>query len=158
VKKVYAYEPFKPTFEAALNNYGLNPKFSGKIIAENFGLGFKNETLQANYNPNLKGKNSILNRGFENLETIHMLRADEVIESILKKNTTDKMLVKMDCEGSEYEIFRLFDNKNIPDQIFGFLIEWHNRNPKPIIDNLIKNNFMVHRINYGKLGFLTAFR
>jgi FkbM family methyltransferase len=158
VKRIYAFEPFKPTYEAALANFELNTKYSGKILPHNIGLGSKNEILRVSYNDKFKGKNSSLNIGLENTELIHIHRADEVIESIFEDNPANRFLIKMDCEGMEFEIFEIFKNKPLPDQLFGFLIEWHYRDPKPIIDVLITNHFRVHKTNYGKLGFITAFR
>ena len=32
IEKIYAYEPFKPTFEMAKKNLNLNPEFSKKIM------------------------------------------------------------------------------------------------------------------------------
>jgi len=40
--KIYAFEPFKPTFELAKKNLELNPQLSKKINAFNFGLGRDN--------------------------------------------------------------------------------------------------------------------
>jgi len=158
IKKIYGYEPFKPTFNAALVNFELNKKYAQKIIPENLGLGSKNESLTVNYNDILKGKNSISNPGFEHMELIHLKCGKELIESILKKNPSERCLVKMDCEGSEFEIFENYNNKLMPEQLFGFIIEWHFRNPQFIIDILIRNHFKIHNTHNGKLGLITAFR
>ncbi len=158
IKRIYGYEPFKSTFEAALANFALNKKYSQKTIPLNVGLGSKNESLQVSYNHSLKGKNSSLNPGFEKKELIHIKRADEVIDSILKENPTDLFLIKMDCEGMEFEIFENLKNKGLPDQLFGFIIEWHYKDPKPIVEVLIRNHFKVHKISNGGLGLITAFR
>jgi len=45
IKKIYAYEPFKPTFESAKKNLALNPKLSKKINAFNLGFGKEENRL-----------------------------------------------------------------------------------------------------------------
>ncbi len=39
VEKIYSFEPVVPTYNQALYNLGLNPRYSNKIEAFNFGLG-----------------------------------------------------------------------------------------------------------------------
>ena len=55
IKKIYAYEPFKPTFELAKRNLELNPQLSPKINAFNFGLGKTEITLEFPYAANATG-------------------------------------------------------------------------------------------------------
>ncbi|MHC4727579.1 MAG: class I SAM-dependent methyltransferase, partial [Planctomycetota bacterium] len=49
IKKIYAYEPFKPTFELAKRNLELNPQLGEKINAFNFGLGKTEIILELPY-------------------------------------------------------------------------------------------------------------
>ena len=49
VEKVYAFEPFKPTYEEALSNIKLNPELESKIITFPFGLGKNDEEKEFLY-------------------------------------------------------------------------------------------------------------
>jgi hypothetical protein len=45
------FEPFKPTYERALNNLNLNPELNKKIITYNFALGSDTKELEIGYDP-----------------------------------------------------------------------------------------------------------
>ena len=158
VNKIYGYEPFKPTFKEALANFEMNKKYAMKIIPKNFGLGSRSYTLSANYSGKQKGKNTTLTSVNPDVETIQLQCADEVIDSIIKQNPSANLMVKMDCEGAEFEIFEIYNDKKIPEQLIGFIIEWHNKDPQTIIDTLLENHFKVHNTVNGDLGLITAFR
>lgn len=157
VREIYGFEPFTTTFNNALENFELNKDYSEKIRPKNLGLGFKNCTKKVSYQESLRGKNNLYsNNG--NLKKVNIIRADNTIEAILKKDSKMRFLIKMDCEGSEYEIFKRYLEKSLPDQIFGVLIEWHFEDPQFIIDILKRDHFKIHKIHHGELGFIIAFR
>jgi FkbM family methyltransferase len=157
VKKVVAFEPFKPTFKNALFNFSLNPKLSDKIVANNFGLGLADEKLTLNYSSNLKGKNSITSTG-EGKEEIELKGAAKVIDEIIDSDTTKQYFVKVDCEGSEFEIFDSLRAAPIRKEIFGFIIEWHFKSPQPILNLLLNNNFKVYQNGNSQIGLIIAFK
>lgn len=158
VHKIYGYEPFKPTFKAALANFEMNKKYAAKIIPHNVGLGSGNHSLEVSYNDLQKGKNTSSNSTLGQTETIRIHAANEVIGSIIKENPEADFVVKMDCEGAEFEIFETYNSKKIPEQLIAFIIEWHIKDPQSIIDKLIENHFKVHHTIHGDLGLITAFR
>jgi len=157
VMKIYGYEPFKPTFMDAQKNILLNPQLSAKIAPFNFGLGNEFEKRILHFSSNLKGKNSMYNDAMGN-EEIELRKAREIIGYVISRNPTESYFIKMDCEGAEFEIFENLQQGNIPDQIFGFIIEWHQKSPQPIIDILISNNFKVQMRGKDRIGIITAFR
>ncbi len=157
VMKIYGYEPFKPTFIDAQKNILLNTQLSSKIAPFNFGLGNKSEKRILHFSSHLKGKNSINNDGNGN-EEIELRKAREVIIDLIRRNPLESYFIKMDCEGAEFEIFEDLQQSHIPDQIFGFIIEWHQKSPLPIVDILISNNFKVQLRGNDKIGIITAFR
>lgn len=158
IKKIYGFEPFKATYKEAVTNFKLNKEIATKIIPENLGLGSRNCNIKVNYQNSLKGKNNVAPSNIGVLEKVNLKCADDALESILGQDPNMKFLIKMDCEGSEYEIFERYIEKQLPEQLFGFIIEWHFRDPQLIIDILVRDHFKIHKIHNGELGFITAFR
>ena len=64
----------------------------------------------------------------------------QILENLKKYflNESDKKIVKIDCEGSEYEIFDQLDKNNQITTFDYYLIEWHIKGPKQITDILLK--------------------
>lgn len=155
VDKVHAFEPFKPTFDDATANFELNPGLKPKISAHNFGWSAGSEQRNLHYSPDLKGKNSIHDAG---AERIQLRDAFEVLGEVVGSNPNAKFFVKMDCEGAEFEIFDSLKKRPLPESVFGFIIEWHVRDPHPIIDVLIANRFKVQLAGSSRIGLITAFR
>ncbi len=156
VLKVHGYEPFAPTFNNAISNFVLNPSLNSKIAANNFGLSSNSEWRKLPYSSDLKGKNSIHNTGGES-ENIELKNTNDVLDKLFE-NSEERFFVKMDCEGAEFEIFESLQKRMIPEQIFGFIIEWHFRDPQPIIDVLLLNHFKVQIRGDQGIGLITAFR
>jgi FkbM family methyltransferase len=167
IEKVYAYEPFKPTYEAALRNIELNPKLSAKIKPYNFGLSDKEEDLVCDYSIKHKGCVGISDtvscgklKGSTVKEKIKVFPvADEIIKA--KKSFPEhKLIMKADCEGSEFQIIESLDEKNLLGQIDIMLLEWHIRQPNVIINALLKAGFAIlNRDNFKNCqGMLYAFK
>lgn len=159
VQKVWSFEPFKKTFQDAEFNFKLNEMISEKIVRNNFGLGNANKSVQVGFNETLKGKNSILSNGAElPTEKIEIRDASAEITSIVDRIPDQSFFIKMDCEGAEFEIFETFASQQIPKNIVGFVIEWHEKNPKPIVKILLQNGFKIQSRGTGIIGILTAIR
>lgn len=158
VCRVFGFEPFKPTFKDALYNFGLNASHAAKITPINVGLGLSNTLLQVPYSHESKGKNSMLGNGGEVTETVEIRDACEAIESLIVENPGVSFYVKMDCEGSEFDIFRAFYDKAFPAQIRGILLEWHREYPEEIVRYLKLNAFRIQQRGSGKIGIIIAFR
>jgi hypothetical protein len=89
-----------------------------------------------------------------------MQNASDVINDVLNNNQTNTLYLKIDCEGSEFEIFNSFGNY-LPKQIKGVLMEWHFKEPLDIIDLLLKNSFKLVKFNLNTkslTGLIYAFR
>ncbi len=157
VEMVYGYEPFTTTFEHAQKNIVSNPHLQKKIKPFNVGLGKKDEVIEVSFSQNLKGKNSIQPAQFPN-EKITLKEASNLISVICENNPSLPLFIKMDCEGSEFDIFSQLSQSPIATQIFGFIIEYHFRNPQPIISTLNENNFKCQVRGNSEIGLITAFR
>ncbi|MCU0343785.1 MAG: FkbM family methyltransferase, partial [Ignavibacterium sp.] len=154
---VYGYEPFNPTFSDAQLNFKMNPQLSAKITSYNIGLSDCDDERIYQYSPVLKGKNSIHRPGGVG-EKITLVKARVAIAEVIARDSDSQYFIKMDCEGAEFEIFENFLQELIPSQIFGFIIEWHQQDPRPIIDILVSNNFHVQYRGSEEIGLITAFR
>ena len=160
VTKIYGYEPFAPTFAQALRNFEANPVLSRKIEAFCYGLGDNDETLKINYNPSLPGAMSSVRNAFpeyENIETIQIRKASDVLADIIFQHEERKFL-KVDCEGAEYKIFEDLNSANLLQEISVIILEWHYNNPDNLIAVLIRNGFVVFNaeIVSNNLGIIRA--
>jgi len=121
-KKVYSFEPNLEVFNDLCTNLKLNPTLKEKIVPFNVGLSDKTSIV-----------NFFLFNGRDDLSTtskdfiddilgesktkvitnsIVVNKASEILKSIIQNdNITDNIILKVDVEGSEYEIFKdLFEN------------------------------------------------
>lgn len=140
--KIYGYEPFPETFAQAENNLKLNPKLAEKISIFNIGLGGKNEVKEFHYSRELPGSMSTAVDKFpQNAETakVQMRNAGEVLQPIFEAN--ENIMLKMDCEGGEYEIIETLIAGGLLQKIKVIIMEWHFRKPDLLVQLLNANGF-----------------
>ena len=148
IKKIYSFEPFKPTFELAKRNLGLNPQLSEKIKAFNFGLGKAEVTLELPYMAKATGGMSTTHdvcKGEKNIrkEAVVIKDAAKEIAPILEENKNKHIIVKCDCEGAEFEIFERLNEEKLIGNIDVILMEYHFNKPDMLVTVLTKNGFAV---------------
>ena len=148
IKKIYSFEPFKPTFELAQRNLGLNPQLSEKIKAFNFGLGKAEVTLELPYMAKATGCMSTTHdvcKGEKNIrkEAVVIKDAAKEVAPILEENKNKHIIVKCDCEGAEFEIFERLNEENLIGNIDVILMEYHFNKPERLVNILTKNGFAV---------------
>lgn len=148
IKKIYSFEPFKPTFELAKKNLGLNPQLSEKINPFNFGLGKEEITLELPYMYEATGGMSTTHdvcKDGKNVktETVIIKDAAKEIAPILKENKDKHVIVKCDCEGGEFEIFERLDEENLIKNMDIILMEYHFKSPDALVSILTRNGFAV---------------
>ncbi len=148
---VYSYEPFQETFQLGLKNIERNPSYSPKIHAFNHGVGARTEDLVADYFVEFKGSVGV--RGIparvlndarlKNVrkERIVLRGVDEVLSDIRARHKQKKLVIKIDCEGSEYEIIRLLSEKRLLKELDVIMLEWHTDGPNELIKILAGNQF-----------------
>ena len=166
IKKIYSYEPFKPTFELAKRNLELNPQLSKKINAFNFGLGKTEMTLKLPYIANASGGMSTtydVCKGAKNIkkETVAIKDAADVLNPILEENKDKHIIVKCDCEGAEFEIFKRLNEKDIVSRIDVVMMEYHFEKPDGLINIFTENGFAVQTkigSRKSKTGYIYAVR
>jgi FkbM family methyltransferase len=151
VKKVYAFEPFKETFDHAMLNFEQNPEIASKIQPFHFGLGSSNRSEQFYYNALEKGYMGIVNNS-KSGEVVSVLikNVTEVLKPILGATEQVKYIAKIDCEGAEYEIIDSLYNSGLLKKIDAVIIEWHEvNNVKAKIENM--------KIQFTQSGFSCFF-
>lgn len=156
VRAIYAYEPFTPTYNDLIANLKMNPELASKITPNNYGIAKTNTELEVDYCPTFSSVASIsgplLDTGSRALirESISLRKASEIVKGVISEHPTLDLIVKLDCEGSEYEIMEELDENELIPSVSAFLIEWHKKGAEPLIARLEKNRF--HVLNLGKLG------
>lgn len=153
IKKVYSFEPFPYTFKAAESNIKLNPNVEKKTNIFNYGLSNQEKLLNIPYCRQETGCMSINNSNerldkilpdnceIENVSIV-VKDAGSVLAPILYKHNREQIVVKIDTEGSEYDIFESLERSDLLGLIDVFLIEFHN-GYKKLEDILLRNNFVL---------------
>ncbi len=166
IKKVYSYEPFKPTFEIAEKNIDQNPNTKAKIQTHNYGLSSKNEELEVNYSLDNRGRTGIWGTELildkidkEQKEKIVLKNFNDELSRVIQENPEIEIILKIDCEGSEYGIFETL-KEDLLNHVKCILLEWHKKGPNLITQKLRKNDFSIisFNSNSNKVGMLYAFK
>jgi FkbM family methyltransferase len=166
--EVFAFEPFKDTISHAEKNIQLNPLYADKIRISNVALGFPARTIDVDYAPKYKGSVGIRGTGSHINDKGLLVPTKMVVEDVadhfsrvLNSKSVD-VVVKMDCEGAEYEILaRLQDSGLLKDEkIKCFMIEWHYDGPTILVDMLTVIGFQIISLKPtdNTIGMLYAFR
>lgn len=167
IRKVYGFEPFGPTFRSALLNLKANPQLSAKIEAFNFGLSNADKAVEVRYLPSSPGVMSTVWDKFHDheelaVEQVELREAAAVLRPILKSHT-ERVFMKMDCEGAELEIIPHLHETGILKQVDFLVLEWHRQDPQPLVDLLTQNGFLCLRTKEsrgpgGRVGVVKAVR
>jgi FkbM family methyltransferase len=166
VDKIYSFEPVLTTYNQALYNLKLNPKYSDKIEAFNFGMGGFSRVEKVLYNSQAKGNcgirlESSLVIDKKDAKEIEITIKDisDVLPDLIAKHSGQKKVMKIDCEGAEYEILQKLNDANLLKFIDILLIEWHDKGAKILEDILIANDFrLVSRHLTSITGMIYAFK
>ena len=168
VDKIYSFEPVPQTYQQAKNNISNNKSISKVTQLHNFGLGKNNRSEVFIFNKEMKGNTGV--RGLlspsyaansNNFTEVKVSIRDtsEIITQIKNDNNGEKIVVKMDCEGAEYEIFDNLTNSGVLNDIDVFMIEWHDKGPAEIENALINAHFNCFSRNLGaNSGMIYAFK
>jgi FkbM family methyltransferase len=154
IEHIYAFEPFKETYEQAMSNLNLNKALKDKITIYNYGLSGKDETKNILYSPKMTMVMSVSSENQKNFirekdmsySPVVLKPADRGISNIIN-NTKHKIILKMDCEGSEYENFESLNKGGVLKRIDYIMLEWHNKGPNYILDILKENGFMAFALS-----------
>lgn len=163
VKKVYSFEPFHETYINGLENIHFNETIAPKIHAFNFGLSSEAKTVRVRFSSVLKGKNSIVYNGINqaggDFDEIAVQDAQTVLQKIIEENPEADIILKIDTEGSEYEIFHSLFRSALSHNIKGVLIEWHKHGFEALCQHLDLYGFGIIVLKpHDEIGLLYALR
>ncbi|MFK5894848.1 MAG: FkbM family methyltransferase [Pseudomonadota bacterium] len=165
ISKVISFEPFKPTYNQALTNISLN-QLEKKIEAHNFGLGGHDEVLEVEYSPEFRGQVGV--HGTDSIksqikktqkEKIEIKDASPVLEKVCLDNNNSRFILKIDCEGAEYELIKRVP-VNLLQRTDIIMMEWHIKGPEEIENWLINLgfSFMSFNATSKSIGMIYAIR
>jgi FkbM family methyltransferase len=166
VQQIYSFEPVVTTYNQAVYNLDLNPAYSSKIEAFNFGLGGFSRVEKVLYNSQAKGNcgirlesSLVIDKDNSKEIEISIKNVAEVLPSLMAKHSGQKKVFKIDCEGAEYEIVQKLSDSNVLSDIDILMIEWHDKGAKILEDLLIANDFTVVSRNLTSItGMIYAFK
>lgn len=124
-------EPLGINFEKAQRNFAVNPCLSQRITLHNIGLFSEDGEQTVISETGSRGRSSIvLDRLHNPIGTtesiaIKVRRASSFIREIKERHPNRRIIVKMDCEGSEYHILRNLEMDGALGLVSGFVMEWH---------------------------------
>lgn len=166
VQQIYSFEPVVTTYNQALYNLELNAAISAKIEAFNFGLGGSTRTEKVLYNSQAKGNcgirrelSMVVDQKDASEIEINIKNVQEVLPDLFAKHPKLKKVLKIDCEGAEYEILQKLNDSNLFVDIDVLLIEWHDKGATLLEELLVANNFsVISRYLTSITGMIYAFK
>jgi len=148
---VDAYELFPQTAARATENLSLNPEISHKICAHSYGLGLRDEDLWLDYVAEFKGsigKNGLPDYAKPQGVKLHtekvlvkICAVGQIVRELMSKAGDTAMVLKLDCEGAEYEILPALRDDNLLERFSVVMIEWHLRGPLHLKEMLKRAGF-----------------
>lgn len=160
VKKIYSFEPIVDSFKIAEQNFKNNNITKVKGFY-NYGLGGSNRVENFFFNKSLKGNSGIrgsfspsYNRSsiVTEVRTVEIRKASDILKPIIEENKNLRIVIKMDCEGAEYEIIENLSKENLLQKIDIVVLEWHDLGAKRIEDCLVRNNFTIFSRSLGPIS------
>jgi len=166
VREVHAFEPFKDTLARARANLSLNPNIAGKICVYDVGLGDKDEDKTVLIPADMpSGSFAVDGLPSGEPHQISVRDAATVLRPIIQaaKARGHDVIVKVDCEGSEFPIFATLDAHGLIEDIAAFMVEWHKidwaKTQHEMIASLVGGGFVVFDLApKGGNGFFYAVR
>ena len=135
--EVLAFEPVPHIYELALENIALNPMLVDKITLINKGVGAKKGTLSLD---------SIMVGEYVDDSSLNM----EIIsfKDLLENYNFIPDILKMDCEGCEFEIILNYDLSMFNEIIFEHHSKDINKDYNLLIDRLKEQGFKIKTVEY----------
>ena len=153
--KSYSYEPSKSTFEKSKANFLLNPHLKERAKLFQWGLGNKERSEKIYFTQSGSPSASIYHnfQSEDDLEStklqseqILIKQSSTIIQNILDAENPPKLILKLDCEGAEYEILQDLSQHRLLGHIDALLLEWHefgNKKRKYLTELLHREHFSI---------------
>lgn len=158
VKKVYGFEPFRQPYSDAEDNLKDYMQNTERIEIFQYGISNENGSRVIDFNKDMTcGQSTIAsvreeayewyrNEGLvqienEEKESIQVRDAKEVFFPIIQKHSDCNIVLKMNCEGEEYNIMKRLSETDLIDKITVIMLEWHYKGKEEILRHLDKAGF-----------------
>ena len=143
--KVIGFEPVKHLYDLGMKNIQLNPKFEKNIQFINKAVGGKRGKLKI-------GTTST--QGYVNENDSYEIDVITV-QDVLNEYNFPPDILKMDCEGCEFEIILNEDLTMFNEIVFEHHSKSTGKDYKPLIDKLKKDGFEIdtYEVSASKLPF-----
>ena len=126
--KIYAFEPVKRNYDNLIKNIKLNNIPDGTIITENKAVTKDGRRIKMNFD--IKNSGGSFGEDIKDQQNINVKNSVDSIslDDIFQKySITNLKLLKIDCEGFEYEILYNTEKENLKN-IHAMRGEFHNKN------------------------------
>jgi FkbM family methyltransferase len=134
---VCGFEPFGPTLRRAAANIALNPGAAPRIRAYPFGLSDADREIEIEYSEQWPGSVGVYGvpeglkaAGGIRRERIELRDAGETAAALWREFPDRRIVLKVDCEGSEYAVFDRLEAMGLLDRVTLAMIECHRRAPE----------------------------
>jgi len=121
-------------------------------------------TVSVAFNPWMPGSMSTANDNFKNMgffyENAELRRASAILGPIFEKHH-EKIMLKIDCEGSERQILPDLAAAGLLDRASVLIMEYHDNIVEPLVELLKQHHFDVDVYNESaeyKTGMIKALR
>jgi FkbM family methyltransferase len=169
VTKVISFEPFAGTYSNAVENIKLNHLTNVEL--QNVGWGdrdcevdvpeLEDGFLGASATSFVLEEQKKFYKFSKKHSTIILKQASTLVKSLMDGAENQRYLLKMDCEGAEYEIIEDLNKAKLLRNFTIMIIEWHIKGAAPIVRQLTKAGFSVWEFEqkgFSPMGMIYAFR
>jgi len=130
---VYGFEPFARTFQSAQQNLAMNPTLAERVIIANVGLGKRDCSASARYDPSAPGNCRVVSTTVQTvgrgecaeMESVDLRSAGAEVRKIVCEYPEARIILKIDCEGAEVEILESLEESGSIESVSIMMIEWH---------------------------------
>ena len=150
VAEVHSFEPFANTYDRAVDNFGLNPGLAHKIQPHNLGLSNADRDGPVVVAQSAdSGAMSTVGSTIGTAVHVSLRDAGAYLGPIMEKARAAgrQVVVKVDCEGSEFAIFQSLAAHDLLPKVTAFMVEWHamfaDKTQEDLIAPLRRNGFLV---------------
>lgn len=134
---VYGFEPVKELYEISFKNRELNPSLKDRIHLFNNGVSSKKGFISID-----KMDSTVDYINSKDSYEVEIITLDDIIQN----NNIEPNLLKMDCEGCEFDIIRNTNLNNFEEIILEHHAGFKNDNYLDLVDILKKQGFNVDLI------------
>lgn len=137
-KKILAFEAAPPIFKIAQENIKIN-KLQKTVEIRNYAVTGREGEIELSFYNGQPGSSSIIFRNYHSLRSTNYQVKTTTLNQIMKEvNYID--LLKIDCEGAEYQILPLASKEGNLKNVSNIIMEIHGP-PRQILDVLKANQF-----------------